>query len=60
MQVVQTYAPAELKVKFDDCACLSLSAAAMSAAKHALQTLEALPTIADLTAQLAGAKPEIH
>src|SRR5262249_51384835 len=48
--------PAELEVKFDDCARLSLNASAMSATKRALRTLETLSTIADLTTHLAGTK----
>ena len=35
--------PAELKVKFEDCARLSLTAAEMSATTNALQRLESLP-----------------
>lgn len=45
---------AELKVKFDDCARLSLSATDMAAAAAALQRLESLPQIADLTTHLAA------
>jgi 2-methylcitrate dehydratase PrpD len=45
--------PAELKVKFEDCARLSLAAAEMSSATNALQRLESLPAIADLTTHLA-------
>jgi hypothetical protein len=48
--------PAELEVKFDDCARLSLDATRMSAAKQALRILETLPKIADLTAHVSGGK----
>ena len=48
--------PAELEVKFDDCARLSLDGAQMSAAKAALRILETLPRIADLTVHLSGGK----
>jgi len=46
--------PAELKVKFDDCARLSLAPAAMAAAAKGLQGIEMFPSITDLTAELAG------
>jgi 2-methylcitrate dehydratase PrpD len=46
--------PAELKVKFDDCARLSLTSAEMAAATDALHKLESVSRIADLTAHLIG------
>ena len=46
--------PAELNVKFEDCARLSLDLAAMKAAAQALQNIEKLEAISDLTRQLGG------
>jgi 2-methylcitrate dehydratase PrpD len=46
--------PAELNVKFEDCARLSLDPAAMKAAAQSLQTIESLKAISDLTLQLGG------
>jgi 2-methylcitrate dehydratase PrpD len=46
--------PAELNVKFEDCARLSLDTAAMQAAAHSLQTIESLAAVADLTRHLGG------
>jgi hypothetical protein len=46
--------PAELDVKFEDCARLSLDPAAMKAAAQSLQNIETLEAIADLTLQLGG------
>ena len=41
--------PAELNVKFEDCARLSLDKAAMQAAAQAVQNIESLKAIAELT-----------
>jgi 2-methylcitrate dehydratase PrpD len=49
--------PTELKVKFDDCARVSLNKAAMAAATGALQTIEKLSKISELTRYLAGSTP---
>jgi 2-methylcitrate dehydratase PrpD len=49
--------PAELKVKFDDCARLSLGALDTAAAAKLLQTLETLPSLDVLTGHLAGRQP---
>jgi hypothetical protein len=46
--------PAELNVKFEDCARRSLDPAAMKAAAQALQDIENLKAIADLTRHLGG------
>jgi 2-methylcitrate dehydratase PrpD len=46
--------PAELNVKFEDCARLSLDPAAMNAASQALQNIDSLAAIAELTLQLGG------
>jgi 2-methylcitrate dehydratase PrpD len=46
--------PAELNVKFEDCARLSLDPAAMRAAAQALQDIENVKAIADLTRHLGG------
>jgi 2-methylcitrate dehydratase PrpD len=46
--------PAELNVKFEDCARLSLDAAATRAAAQALQSIESLTAIGDLTRHLGG------
>jgi len=46
--------PAELNVKFEDCACLSLDAAEYKAASQCLQNIEALKAIADVTCHLGG------
>jgi 2-methylcitrate dehydratase PrpD len=46
--------PAELNVKFEDCARLSLDAGAMKAAAQALRNIEELTGIAELTRHLAG------
>jgi 2-methylcitrate dehydratase PrpD len=46
--------PAELNVKFEDCARLSLDPVAMKAASQSLQTIENLKAISDLTLQLGG------
>ena len=46
--------PAELNVKFEDCARLSLDPAAMRAAAQALQDIENVKAIADLTRHLSG------
>jgi 2-methylcitrate dehydratase PrpD len=48
--------PDELSIKFEDCARLSLDPPAMKAAARALQNIEALTAISELTAQLAGRK----
>ena len=48
--------PQELTVKFEDCARLSLDPAAMKAAARALQEIETLAAISELTAQLSGQK----
>lgn len=48
--------PAELNVKFEDCARLSLDAAAMKAASQGLQNIEAVKAIAELTHYLGGGK----
>ena len=46
--------PDELRVKFEDCARLSLGAADIKAAADALHAIERLPSIKDLTGHLAG------
>ena len=46
--------PAELKVKFDDCARLSLDKASMEATTDALQAIEKLPKISELARHLTG------
>jgi 2-methylcitrate dehydratase PrpD len=46
--------PAELNVKFEDCARLSLDPAAMNAASQALQDIESLAAISELTRCLRG------
>jgi len=46
--------PAELNVKFEDCARLSLDAAAVRAAAQALQDIENVKLIAELTRHLGG------
>jgi 2-methylcitrate dehydratase PrpD len=46
--------PQELNVKFEDCARLSLDPAAMQAAAQALQNIESLKAIAELTLELSG------
>jgi 2-methylcitrate dehydratase PrpD len=46
--------PAELNVKFEDCARLSLDPAAMNAASQALQDIESLAAISELTRCLGG------
>jgi len=46
--------PAELNVKFEDCARLSLEPAAMNAAAQALQNIENIKSISELTFQLGG------
>jgi len=46
--------PAELNVKFEDCARLSLEAADYKAAAQCLQSIETLPSIADVTRHLSG------
>jgi 2-methylcitrate dehydratase PrpD len=46
--------PAELNVKFEDCARLSLDPAAMNAASQALQDIEKLAAISELTLWLRG------
>jgi len=48
--------PQELSIKFEDCARLSLDPAAMKAATRALQEIETLAAISDLTVQLSGRK----
>jgi 2-methylcitrate dehydratase PrpD len=46
--------PAELNVKFEDCARLSLDAGSMKAAAQALRNIDDLSAIAELTRHLAG------
>ena len=46
----------ELSTKFEDCARLCLEPSATKAAIHALQTIEMLPTISELTARLSARK----
>jgi 2-methylcitrate dehydratase PrpD len=46
--------PAELNVKFEDCARLSLDAGSMKAAAQALRNIDNLSAIAELTRHLAG------
>ena len=46
--------PAELNVKFEDCARLSLDMTAMKAAAQSLQEIESLEAISDLTRDLSG------
>jgi 2-methylcitrate dehydratase PrpD len=46
--------PAELSVKFEDCARLSLDAGSMKAAAQALRNIEDLAAVAELTRHLAG------
>jgi 2-methylcitrate dehydratase PrpD len=46
--------PAELNVKFEDCARLSLDAGAMKAAAQALRNIEELTAITELTRHLVG------
>jgi 2-methylcitrate dehydratase PrpD len=46
--------PAELAVKFEDCARLSLDAGSMKAAAQAMRTIDDLAAIAELTRHLAG------
>ena len=46
--------PAELNVKFEDCARLSLAPAAMQAAAQLLQSIESLAAISELTLRLSG------
>jgi len=48
--------PEELSIKFEDCARLSLEPAAIKAATRALQEIETLAAISDLTAKLSGRK----
>src|ERR1700676_3064633 len=48
--------PAELNVKFEDCARLSLDATAMKAAAQSLQAIESLKAISDLTRALGGCR----
>ena len=48
--------PAELNVKFEDCARLSLDAAAVKAAAQALQDIENVKLIAELTRHLGGGR----
>jgi 2-methylcitrate dehydratase PrpD len=48
--------PAELNVKFEDCARRCLDPAAMRAASEALQDIESLGAIADLTRHLSARK----
>ena len=48
--------PAELNVKFEDCARLSLDAAAVRAAAQALQDIENVKLIAELTRHLGGGR----
>lgn len=50
--------PAELSVKFEDCARLSLDAGAMKAAAQALRNIERLTAIAELTRHLVGQRQE--
>src|SRR5262249_30436063 len=47
----------ELNVKFEDCARMSLDPAAIKAASQALQAIERLKSIADVTLHLAGSVP---
>jgi 2-methylcitrate dehydratase PrpD len=44
----------ELDVKFEDCARLSLDPVAMKAAAQALQRIETLKAISELTRELGG------
>jgi hypothetical protein len=46
--------PAELNVKFEDCARLSLDSASMKAAAQALRNTESLAAISELTSHLVG------
>jgi 2-methylcitrate dehydratase PrpD len=46
--------PAELAVKFEDCARLSLDAGSMKAAAQAMRNIDNLAAIAELTRHLAG------
>jgi 2-methylcitrate dehydratase PrpD len=46
--------PAELNVKFEDCARLSLDPAALKAASQRLQTIENLAAVSELTLPLGG------
>jgi 2-methylcitrate dehydratase PrpD len=46
--------PAELAVKFEDCARLSLDAGSMKAATQAMRNIDNLAAIAELTRHLAG------
>lgn len=48
--------PAELNVKFEDCARLCLNPFATRAAAQALQTIESISAIAELTSHLGGQK----
>jgi 2-methylcitrate dehydratase PrpD len=48
--------PAELNVKFEDCARLSLDPAAMNTAAQSLQNIDNLKAISELTLQLGGRK----
>ena len=48
--------PAELNVKFEDCARLSLEPAAMNAAAQALQNIETLKSITELAVLLGEHK----
>ena len=48
--------PAELNVKFEDCARLSLDSAAVRAAAQALQDIENVKLIAELTRHLGGGR----
>jgi 2-methylcitrate dehydratase PrpD len=48
--------PKELGTKFEDCARLSLEPSATKAAIGALENIEMLPTISELTVQLSGRK----
>ena len=48
--------PEELSIKFEDCARLSLEPAAIKAATRALQEIETLAAVSDLTAKLSGRK----
>src|SRR5258708_38048223 len=48
--------PAELSVKFEDCARLSLDPAAMNAAAQALRTIENIKSISELTLQIGWAQ----
>jgi 2-methylcitrate dehydratase PrpD len=51
--------PAELNVKFEDCARLCLEPAAMRAAAQGLQNIEKLAAIAELTRHLSGRRQAV-